>query len=155
MTIPDHLITPLDWSAEALRHAAAWTGQPEGARALVESKRYLAMHEQAERLQAELSAANARTEQYMAERNVARLQAQREVGETLRKLREERDAARAELAQAREVPREVEWVSDNIPYATAGLPPLPALLGRSQGGPRARLRTVCRSDSTSCPRGER
>lgn len=56
MSIPDHLITPLDWSAEALRHAAAWTGQPEGARALVESRLYLAMHELIERLQAEADA---------------------------------------------------------------------------------------------------
>ena len=53
MSIPDHLITPLDWSAEALRHAAEWTGQPVGARALVESRRYLAMHELIERLRRE------------------------------------------------------------------------------------------------------
>ena len=42
---------------EALRHAAEWTGQPEGARALVESRRYLAMHELIERLRAELERA--------------------------------------------------------------------------------------------------
>ena len=74
MKAPDHLITPLDWSAEALRHAK-WAGQPARARALIESKRYLATHELIERL-------------------------------------------RAELAQAREVLRNVEWVPDHIPYAT-------------------------------------
>lgn len=36
----------------------------------------------------------------------------------IRTLTAERDAARAELAQAREVLREVQWVSDEIPYAT-------------------------------------
>ena len=41
---------------------------------------------EAERLRAQLSVANSRAEQYMAERNVAQLQAQREVGETMRKL---------------------------------------------------------------------
>lgn len=69
MTIPDHLITPLDWSAEALRHAAAWTGQPEGARALVESRRYLAMHELIERLRAERDAARAEAEALRRERD--------------------------------------------------------------------------------------
>ena len=48
---------------------------------------------EAERLRAKLSVANSRAEQYMAERNVAQLQAQREVGETMRKLREKRDHA--------------------------------------------------------------
>lgn len=56
MSIPDHLITPLDWSAEALRHAK-WAGQPARDRALIESKRYLATHELIERLRAELAQA--------------------------------------------------------------------------------------------------
>lgn len=56
MKAPDHLITPLDWSAEALRHAK-WAGQPARARALIESKRYLATHELIERLRAELAQA--------------------------------------------------------------------------------------------------
>lgn len=55
---------------------------------------------EAERLRAELSAANARAERYLAERNTARLAAQREVSETVRKLREERDAALAQLGGA-------------------------------------------------------
>lgn len=54
MSIPDHLITPLDWSAEALRHAK-WAGQPARDRALIESKRYLATHELIERLRSELA----------------------------------------------------------------------------------------------------
>lgn len=71
MTIPDHLITPLDWSAEALRHAAAWTGQPEGARALVESKRYLAMHEQIERLRGHLEQAQQQAQAELDKRATA------------------------------------------------------------------------------------
>lgn len=67
MSIPDHLITPLDWSAEALRHAAAWTGQPEGARALVESRLYLAMHELIERLQAEAAALSRERDELQAQ----------------------------------------------------------------------------------------
>ena len=51
--------------------------------------------------------ADRRAEQYLAERNAA----QREAGETVRKLRAERDEARAELAQAREVLIRMEWDS--------------------------------------------
>ncbi len=80
MSIPDHLITPLDWSAEALRHAK-WAGQPARDRALIESKRYLATHELIERL-------------------------------------------RAELAQAREVLRSVEWTEMPAYYGTVTRCPL-------------------------------
>ena len=89
MSIPDHLITPLDWSAEALRHAAEWTGQPEGTRALVESRRYLAMHELIERLR------DAQRTQHDADsRELRRLCAERDAA------RRERDELKADQAES-------------------------------------------------------
>ena len=43
-----------------------------------------------------------RAEQYMSERNAARLEARREVGETVRRLRADHDAAHAELSLSRD-----------------------------------------------------
>ena len=118
MTIPDHLITPRDWSAEALHHAAEWTGQPEGVRALVESRRYLAMHELIERLRELLSHAQAhaqaaldKLEAAQADRLAALARAEQYLAE--------RDAEQAEVARVREVLRGVEWCE--LPHAYYGV----------------------------------
>lgn len=54
-TIEAHLLTPRDWQAEALVRAASLMGTPEGARVLVEAKRYGALASQIERLTGEIA----------------------------------------------------------------------------------------------------
>lgn len=57
--IPAHLLTPRDWQAEAVAHAARECGTPEGRRALAEATRYGALADRLADLQAALDAEHA------------------------------------------------------------------------------------------------
>ena len=124
-----------NWQAEAERLRAlldvSEQARQSALRALADAtERGIDGHAEAERLRASLQFERDRSERYLAERNAARLEAQREVGETvrkLRKLREEREQALAELerVQARGWPSTPEDVR--------------ALLGSSCGAVRYAL----------------
>ena len=53
-SITAHLLTPRDWQAEAVAHAARECGTPEGRRALAEAARYGALADRLAELQAEI-----------------------------------------------------------------------------------------------------
>ena len=57
--ISAHLLTPRDWQAEAVTHAARECGTPEGRRALAEAARYGALADRLAELQAALDAEHA------------------------------------------------------------------------------------------------
>ena len=69
MTIPEHLITPRDWQAEALAFAARELGTPEGRRAMIETNRYGALADQVESLRRERDAALANIERMKARKD--------------------------------------------------------------------------------------